>query len=224
MKTNMSKLKDVAAEDFEAFYTEHVLETRQLIAKCKHLISIDETKTHQPLLIRYSFTCHRQLDADREYQHIAEYKKSTAYEKKNSNIDKNKIRLAEMTKRARSGQAFTKDENAARTVLQMTINIDENDKKATDMDYDYYLENAMKNYLKCIILESDTNNSHRFHIIRVFSLWLANKSNATANATIAKYVDKVASHKFVPLLPQITTHLSPNVDDFSKLIKRIVRK
>lgn len=129
-----------------------------------------------------------------------------------------------MQKRARSGQTSGKDENAARIVLQMTITIDENDKKATDMDCDYYLENAMKNYLKCITLESDTNNSHRFHIIRVFSLWLANKSNSTANATIAKYVDKVASHKYVPLMPQITTHLSPSVDEFSKLIKKIVRK
>lgn len=56
MKSNVSKLKDVAADDFDAFYTEHVLETRQLIAKCKHLISNDGMK--KIIRIRCFFAFH----------------------------------------------------------------------------------------------------------------------------------------------------------------------
>lgn len=129
-----------------------------------------------------------------------------------------------MVKRSREGQALSKEEQSAQIVLHKTIKIDENDIKATEMDYDYYLEYAMESYLNCIALESDTNTSNRSHIFRVFALWLANKSNTIANDTIKKYIGSVASHKFIPLMPQITTHLSPNSDNFSKLIKRIVGK
>lgn len=44
MKSNLSKLKDISAEDFQKFYAEHVLETYQLIAKCK-LYNITTTLT-----------------------------------------------------------------------------------------------------------------------------------------------------------------------------------
>lgn len=164
------------------------------------------------------------LDADREYQQIAEYKNSSAYEKKKSNISNNKNRLAEMKQRFRSGLDISKDERSARFILEGTIKIDENDLKATEMDYDHYLEYAMENYLRCITLESNENNSNRSNMFRVFSLWLANNTNASANDTLEKYITKVQSYKFVPLMPQITTHLSPNEDVFSKLIKRIVGK
>lgn len=163
-------------------------------------------------------------DADREYQRIAEYKKSTAYEQKNLNISNNKKRLDEMSKRSKTGQALTKEENCAKFVLQGTIKIDENDRKATEMDYDYYLDYAMMSYLKCITMESDANTSNRSHIFRVFSLWLANKSNDIANKTLEKYLEKVPSYKFVPLIPQITTHLSPDCNVFNQLIKQIVGK
>lgn len=127
-----------------------------------------------------------------------------------------------MKKKPKSGEKETKEETSARFMLQGTIKIDENDLRATEMDYDNYLEYAMKGYLKCITLKSDKNNSNHSHIFRVFSLWLTNKSNPIANDTLEKYIEKVASHIFVPLLPQITTHLSPCNDDFSTLIKRIV--
>lgn len=164
------------------------------------------------------------LDADREYQQIADYKKSSACEKKKSNISNNKNRLAEMKQRFRSGEDISKDEKSARFILEGTIKIDENDLKATEMDYDHYLEYAMENYLRCITLESNENNSNRSNMFRVFSLWLANNTNASANDTLEKYIAKVQSYKFVPLMPQITTHLSPNDDVFSKLIKRVVGK
>lgn len=129
-----------------------------------------------------------------------------------------------MKQRCRSGQDISKEENSARFILEGTIKIDEKDLKATEMDYDHYLEYAMESYLRCITLEANEINSNRSNMFRVFSLWLANNTNACANDTLEKYITKVPSYKFVPLMPQITTHLSPNDDDFSKLIERIVGK
>lgn len=162
------------------------------------------------------------LDADREYQQIAEYKKSSAFEKKISNINNNKIRLSEMAKRSKYGEKLSKDEGQAKYSLEGIIKIDENDIKATEADYDYYLECALKSYLKCVKMESDTIASNRSFVFRIFSLWLANKAKAIVNETIKKHIKDVPSHKFVPLMPQITTHLGPNDDDFSQLIKQIV--
>lgn len=147
-----------------------------------------------------------------------------AYEKKNANVNKNKARLTEMANRAKAGEKQTKEELTSRSLLDKTINIDEKDIKATDMDYDYYLEYAIKSYLECIILEKNGCGSNGSHIFRVFSLWLANKSNPIANNTLSKYIDKVPSHKFIALMPQITTHLSSSHDIFYKLIKLIVGK
>lgn len=39
MKTNLDKLKDIPAEEFQTFHAQHELETHQLIAKCKYFNS-----------------------------------------------------------------------------------------------------------------------------------------------------------------------------------------
>lgn len=216
-------LKKIKTEEIHAFHVQHKLKTHHLIAKCKNFFSSMSPLYSHKLVF---FIHIMDLDADREYQQVADHRKSPAYEKKTANVNKNKIRLAEMVERANSGEKETKEEHASKIFLTNSINIDVHEMKATDNDYDYYLEYAIKSYLKCIILETDRYSSSGSHMFRVFSLWLANKSNPIANDTLEKYIEKVPSHKFIALMPQITPHLSSNNDEtkFSEIIARIVGK
>lgn len=105
--------------------------------------------------------------------------------------------------------------------MNARVTKDDKDINATETEYNYYLEGALKGYLKCITFGQGqlTNESY---MLRAFSLWQANMANAKENKLVGMFVEKIPSYNFVPLLPQITAHLGSSELNFAQLVKRIV--
>lgn len=155
-------------------------------------------------------------DADREYQQIAAYKKSTEFQKKLSNIQRNKEIVSDMQRRE-----LTNDEKRTQTLLTKSYSIDEQDVKSTNKDYEYYLHLAIEYYIQSLLIESvdEMSSSAMF---RLFGLWFSNLTNKEVLKEIDDHYERIPSHKFVALMPQITTHLS--TDGIKEVIQKIVCK
>lgn len=137
-----------------------------------------------------------------------------------SNIKRNEARLEEMNSRER----LTKCEQQSRFILQNSIRIDRDDIESTLREYSEYLQLAIKNYLKALLLESNENTLNSSILFRIISLWLSNRSDPNATHLLERNYNRIPTYKFIPMLPQITAHLSTADDPFYVLIKQIVCK
>lgn len=158
------------------------------------------------------------LDADREYQRIAAYKKSTEFEKKLSNIRKNKAVAHEMNERCNT---LTNDEKKSLTLLRKTVTIDDSDVKSTNTEYEQYLQLAIEHYIQSLLLETE-NEMSGSAIFRLFGLWFSNINNKEILKEIDDNYKNIATYKFISLMPQITTHLG--TDGIKDVIQDIVGK
>lgn len=116
---------------------------------------------------------------------------------------------------------LSKEEGTSKFLLERSIGIDKSDIESTELECTEYLRMALTHYLKTILLEQDDNNSAA--LFRVFSLWFSNKSDEKVLECLAR-LDQVASHKFLPMMPQIATRLSNENEPFSRKIEEIVCK
>lgn len=187
----------------------------QLIAKCMNFQSIIFL-----IIVFMGFSIFIFSDADQEYQRIAAYKKSPEFEKKQNTFNKNQKILDDQTK---AQKGFSKDESHSYTILKKSTDYDKNDIESTDCEYNYYLNLAVANYLNCILLES-SDESNKSIVFRLFGLMISNQTNVAILSTIQHKYDRIASHKFIPMMPQITAHLSTNNSELSKVIELIVGK
>lgn len=158
------------------------------------------------------------LDADREYQRIAAYKKSTEFEKKLSNIRKNRAVAHEMNERCNT---LTNDEKKSLTLLRKTVTIDDSDVKSTNTEYEQYLQLAIEHYIQSLLLETE-NEMSGSAIFRLFGLWFSNINNKEILKEIDDNYKNIATYKFISLMPQITTHLG--TDGIKDVIQDIVGK
>lgn len=146
-------------------------------------------------------------DADREYQQIAAYMKSAEFENKMANIRRNKAVFSDMEQRKNS---LTQDEKKSYLTLTMTIRIDESDVSSTRKEYEHYLHIAIEYYIEMLLLETD-NATNSPAIFRLFGLWFSNSNNDDILNEITENYKRIASYKFIAMMPQITTHLSTDV-------------
>lgn len=149
---------------------------------------------------------------------MAAYRKSTVFEKKQASIKRNKSILADMQKRSKS---LTNDENKSFTVLLKSVSIDESDVKTTISEYEQYLRMAVEGYIQSILFEAqDEMNSSA--LFRLFSLWISNASDEIVLKEVEDNYTRIPTYKFIPLMPQITTHL--NSDGIKHVIEDIICK
>lgn len=162
----------------------------------------------------------RRLDADQEYQRIVAYKKSYEFIKKQSTVVKNQAMFAEMESRA---DTLTSEEKKLHRNLKLIIDMDTMDIQATDTEHDLYLHLAVKNYLKCILLEA-ADEFNMSLIFRLLGLWISNQADEKIASCMGDKVNRIPAYKFVPLMPQITAHLGSACAPLSATIAQIVRK
>lgn len=156
------------------------------------------------------------LDADREYQQISVYKKSTEFEKKLANIKRNKAVQTDMNQ---IGKNLTKDELRSLSLVNRSIAIDESDVKSTNTEYGQYLQLAIEFHIQTLLLETE-NEMCSSAMFRLFSLWLSNSNCQETLKEIQENYEKIPIHKFIALMPQITAHLS--TDGIKDVIQEIV--
>lgn len=114
---------------------------------------------------------------------------------------------------------LTSDEKKSLMSVQKFASIDETDVNSTNTDYKYYLNIAVGNYIESLMFESESemNSSTMF---RLFSLWSSNSSDMEVFKDIEENHKRIPTFKFIPLMTQITTHLS--TDGMKKLIEEII--
>lgn len=161
-------------------------------------------------------------DADHEYQRISAYKKSPEFEKKQNAVIKNQ-KILEEKDQIRVTSKFTSDESHSYNILKKSTDYDVSDIQSTNSEYNYYLNLAIANYMNCILLES-SGECNKSNVFRLFGLMISNQTNAAVLSAIHGKYNQIASYKFIPMMPQITAHLSNNNSELSKLIELIVGK
>lgn len=134
-----------------------------------------------------------------------------------TNLKRNREIMQEMGK----SKSLTKDEQRSLISVQKVANIDALDVESTNTDYKEHLHTAIMHYIDSLILESDTemNSSSMF---RLFSLWSANALDEDISNDIEENHKRIPTYKFIPLMTQITTHLS--TDGMKKAIEKIIRE
>ncbi|XP_033207324.1 serine-protein kinase ATM-like isoform X3 [Belonocnema kinseyi] len=89
-----------------------------------------------------------------------------------------------------------------------------------EKDKNTYLLLALEYYLRTL----EQSKDHDFLIFRVVSLWLDNTHHEHFNKILNKYLPKIASYKFVPLIPQLAPHMNLANTQFSSKINEILKK
>lgn len=123
--------------------------------------------------------------------------------------------------RRQKNNSLTKDENKTLTLVIKNISIDESDVKSTNTEYDQYLQLAIEFYIQTLLLESE-NELCSSAMFRLFGLWFSNLNCKEILKEIEEHYQKIPSHKFIALMPQITAHLS--TDGIKDIIQEIVCK
>ncbi|XP_068082647.1 serine-protein kinase ATM [Anabrus simplex] len=157
--------------------------------------------SHEHLLDTY-FSLARFADA--EYQQLVRYMKSSVYEMKKKWIGKARKDAMQLKQQP----SMTKDDKRAVVLMEKQSHIDMAEIENTEKERDMYLTHALTYYLHGLIY-GDKNN---LQVFRVASLWLDNMFHEELNKILESNLTRVPSHKFVPLLPQLTPRMS-NVED-----------
>lgn len=119
----------------------------------------------------------------------------------------------------RKEKNLTMDEKRSCLQVEKFVTIDEADVNATNIEYEYYLQWAVKTYIESLLLESD-NEMNSSTMFRIFSLWIANSADEIVLKEIEDNYKKIPTYKFIPLMPQISTHLS--TDGIKDIIEDII--
>ncbi|XP_053625660.1 serine-protein kinase ATM [Plodia interpunctella] len=152
----------------------------------------------------------------------AEYKKVVAY--MNSPIFQNKEEcLKKMRHTCASSQQtqehMTTDDKIALNTNNKFMHLEEAEIASTKAEKDIFLHAAMRYYLLSLA-QCDENN---LSIFRVISLWLENPGvDAVESQRLQQMLDGIASHKFIPALPQLAPRLSADTCVFADNLRRII--
>lgn len=113
------------------------------------------------------------------------------------------------------------EEGKSYTLLTKSTNIDKSDIQSTNKEYDLYLKLSVENYIECLLFEDETDC---FLMFRLFSLLLANQTDSAVLNEIQAKWNRIASYKFIEVVPQIIAHLTTSDDDLGNVIGQIIRK
>lgn len=117
------------------------------------------------------------------------------------------------------GKILTSDERKTLHFMSKSIAIDESDVKSTTMEYEQYLQLAIEHYIQSLIVETE-NELSSSAMFRLFGLWFSNIGNEEILKEMTENFAKIGTHKFIALMPQITTHISS--EGIKDLIQNIV--
>eukprot|EP01083_Nonionella_stella_P136046 413804_1 len=175
------------------------------------------------LLAKFNDTIYNNLEKKLESHEWQEYMKRLKHQKEQissltTSIEESTAEYAAANKKKRNANK-TKIEKLKQTVSDSTIlkrriereyNHDFSKKQGVLKQRHAALGSAVQNYCNSLILDSKYD---LFVLYRLISLWFDNYFDFAITRSIAKYFDKIASHKFIPLVYQIASRLSCVDDD-----------
>ncbi|KAF2888503.1 hypothetical protein ILUMI_17670, partial [Ignelater luminosus] len=159
--------------------------------------------------------------ADLQYQQVLNYIKSSVFECKVENMEKSKETANKIVQQAGGSGRLKGDELKAAVTHQRQSSIDKTEIHNTYEEKSAYLNLAMKYYM-ANLHHSDENN---LRIFRILSLWLENRTNTNLKQLLGANLTKIASYKYIPILPQLIPHITnSNEDFFGDQINSIIKR
>ncbi|KAI0534655.1 phosphatidylinositol 3 [Xylaria digitata] len=127
------------------------------------------------------------------------------------------MQLMELISNAKDTQTrarFTSHLNRAKQWL----GLDEQELRRVEQSRGEFVRLSLENYLLSLIASDKNNND----ALRFTALWLERASEDYTNEAVRKYIDKVPTRKFAPLMNQLTSRLLDQSSSFQKLLIELV--
>ncbi|CAJ2510102.1 Uu.00g060020.m01.CDS01 [Anthostomella pinea] len=98
------------------------------------------------------------------------------------------------------------------------LELDEQELRRVEQSRSEFVRLSLENYLLSLIASDDHDND----ALRFTALWLERSGESFTNEAVRKYIDKVATRKFAPLMNQLTSRLLDQGSLFQKLLLELV--
>ncbi|RYP67295.1 hypothetical protein DL771_007313 [Monosporascus sp. 5C6A] len=98
------------------------------------------------------------------------------------------------------------------------LDLDEQELRRVEHSRSEFVRLSLENYLLALVASDEYNND----ALRFTALWLERSGEDSTNEAVRKYLDKVATRKFAPLMNQLTSRLLDQNNLFQKLLIELV--
>ncbi|RYP61820.1 hypothetical protein DL769_007545 [Monosporascus sp. CRB-8-3] len=98
------------------------------------------------------------------------------------------------------------------------LDLDEQELRRVEQSRSEFVRLSLENYLLALVASDEHNND----ALRFTALWLERSGEDSTNEAVRKYLDKVATRKFAPLMNQLTSRLLDQNNLFQKLLIDLV--
>ncbi|RYP92132.1 hypothetical protein DL770_001713 [Monosporascus sp. CRB-9-2] len=98
------------------------------------------------------------------------------------------------------------------------LDLDEQELRRVEQSRSEFVRLSLENYLLALVASDEHNND----ALRFTALWLERSGEDFTNEAVRKYLDKVATRKFAPLMNQLTSRLLDQNNLFQKLLIDLV--
>ncbi|KAI3344085.1 phosphatidylinositol 3 [Ustulina deusta] len=125
--------------------------------------------------------------------------------------------LMELVSNAKDTQTRTRFTSHLNRAKQW-LGLDEQELRRVEQSRGEFVRLSLENYLLSLIASDEYNND----ALRFTALWLERASEDYANEAVRKYIDKVPTRKFAPLVNQLTSRLLDQNSSFQRLLIELV--
>ncbi|KAI1143923.1 hypothetical protein F5Y05DRAFT_10911 [Hypoxylon sp. FL0543] len=122
--------------------------------------------------------------------------------------------LISSTSNSQSKQKYQNHLARARQWLEL----DEQELRRVEQSRTEFVRLSLENYLLSLVSCDEHNND----ALRFTALWLERSTEDFTNEAVRKYIDKVATRKFAPLMNQLTSRLLDHNNLFQKILFQLV--
>ncbi|KAI1282438.1 phosphatidylinositol 3 [Xylaria sp. FL0933] len=127
------------------------------------------------------------------------------------------MQLMELVSNAKDTQTRTRFTSHLNRAKQW-LGLDEQELRRVEQSRGEFVRLSLENYLLSLISSDEYNND----ALRFTALWLERASEDYANEAVRKYIDKVPTRKFAPLMNQLTSRLLDQNNSFQRLLIELV--
>ena len=186
--------------------------TNYLMPAIKELRGVSEGNEAGQVFHEFAFFCDQQLqNADNleDFQRVKQLRERKASE----------VRDLERMITASDSQAKEKDNlKSHRSKAKQWFELDDREFQRLRDSRLTFLRQSLENYLLSLRACDNYDND----VLRFSALWLEHSENDIANAAVSKYITKVSSRKFAPLMNQWSSRLLDEQNKFQSLLSTLV--
>lgn len=98
------------------------------------------------------------------------------------------------------------------------LELDEQELRRVEQSRAEFVKRSLESYLLSLVASDEFNND----VLRFSALWLERSGEQSRNEAVGKYLSKVPTRKFAPLMNQLTSRLLDHTNSFQALLTELV--